>query len=69
MIVNYVCKIICRESIRFDQDHIVKFCIRNCDISVDLIMECCLTFIRYIQTDNPWLTCCQIRLYFFLAQT
>ncbi len=42
MIINYICKIICRISVRFDQDHIVQLCIRLCDISVNLIMECCL---------------------------
>ena len=68
MVIDHVRKIVSRESIGFDQDHIIQFCIRNRDISVNLIVECGCSLIRYVQTDHPRFSCCQIGLYLFFAQ-
>ena len=68
VIVNNICKIICRESVRLDEYHVVELFIWNCDISVKLIVEGCLTCCRIVLSDNVRLSGCKIRLDLFLAE-
>ena len=57
MIVDHIGKVIGRESVRLDQDHIVQLIIRNCNISVNLVMECGRSLSRDIQADHPRFAC------------
>ena len=68
MIVYYICKVICRKSIGFNQDHIVQLIVRHCNIPVNLVMECCLSLIRNIQTDHPWFSFRKVFLHFFFTK-
>ena len=68
MIVYYICKVISRISVGFDQDHIIQLRVRLRDISVNLVMESCLAFIRYIGTDNIWFPGSQICLNLFFGK-
>ena len=52
MVINYVCEVICGETVGLDKNHIIKFCIVYADISVNLIMEGCSTGIRIVLSYN-----------------
>ena len=68
MIIYNVCKVVSRISVGFDQDHVIQLRVWLCNVSVNLIMESCLSFIRYIGTDNIRFSCCQICLDFFFGK-
>ena len=68
MVIHNIGKVVCREAIGFDQDHIIQLCIRHGDITINLIMESCCTLNRVVLSDNIRYTCCQLRFNFFLAQ-
>ena len=68
MIIHDICEIIGREPVRLNQDHIIQLTVRNCDVSVDLIVEGSLAFVRYVQADDPRFPRRKICLYFFPAQ-
>ena len=55
VIIYYVCKIVCRISVRFDKNHIIKLCIIYCDISVNLILKCGCALCRVVLSDDIWL--------------
>ena len=69
MVINNIRKIVSRISVRFDKDQILQLIIRNRNISINVIFESCCSFCRHIKTDNVRLTCIQICLYFFFAQS
>ena len=52
MIVHYVCKIVSRVSVGLDQDHIVKLCVIDRDIPVDLILKGGRSLGRVVLADN-----------------
>lgn len=52
MIVYYVCKVVGRITIRFDQYHIIQFRVIYSDISVDLVMEGGSSLSRVILTGK-----------------
>ena len=68
MIVYYVCKVVGRITIRFDQYHIIQFRVIYSDISVDLVMEGGSSLSRVILTDNKWLSSSQICLDFLFGK-
>ena len=68
MIIYNVCKVVSRISVGFDQDHVIQLRVWLCNVSVNLIMESCLSLIRHICTNNKWLTCCKVRFYFFFGK-
>ena len=57
VVINYICKIVGRISIRFNQDHVIQFRVIDGNISVDLIVEGSSSCLRVILTDNIRNTC------------
>ena len=68
MVINYVCKIVCRISIRFDQDQILHLFIVDCDITVNNIVEGCSSLCRHIETDNMRFSRIQTTLNLFFGK-
>ena len=52
MIVDDVCEVICRISVRFQQDLIFEFLVLYGDIAIDTVMECRLAGKRHFLSDN-----------------
>ena len=63
VIVNNVCKVICRHSVCLYKYLIVKSSAVNCDIAVKLIMESNLALQRDLLSDNVRYACIKLCLY------
>ena len=68
VIINYICEVVGRITVRFDQDQIIHLLIVNGDISVNNIMECSGSLYWHIKADNMRLTCIQTALNLFLGK-
>ena len=62
MVINDVCKVICRITVGLNEDHVVKLGVVYSDVSVKLVVECGGSLIRNVLTDNVWLACSEVCL-------
>ena len=68
MVVDDVCKIVCRHPVPFDENLILKLIIVYRDVAVNNVMERRCARKRHLLTDNVWVACIKMRLDFFLGE-
>ena len=68
MVVHHVREIVGGIAVRLDQDHIIQLCVRNLDLTVDLIHEFCCPFPGNILSDHVGNTLCEVLFDLFLRQ-
>ena len=68
MVIYYVRKVIGRETVGLNQNHVVKLFILNGNLTVNCIGKACGALKRGVLTDYERLACCKVRLNLFLRK-
>ena len=68
MVVYYICKVVGRISVRFDQDQVIQLIIRHSNVSINIIVESSCPLHRHVKPDHIWFSCSQFCLYLLFAQ-